>query len=137
MSEKPYRVHIVVDPHYEDRIRNLPGGEPVWIVDSTDNRPVIQAIWQERKNLDQYTGITSFNYGPGGQPESSLISILPVIDLHYYYHDPPYTVLSIIGVSWSQTIQAQLDRFGFFEREATTEGFTAERDLADARPPTA
>jgi hypothetical protein len=32
-------------------------------------------------------------------------------------------------------IQEELDRFGFSEHEATTEGFIAERDLADAEPP--
>jgi len=109
--------------------------EPAWVVDSTDNHSIIQAIWQERQVLDEHTGVTSFQYDPDAQPEGWLISILPVVDLHHYYHDPSYSVLNVIGASWSEAIQAELDRFGFFEHEATTEGFTTRRDLAHAKPP--
>jgi hypothetical protein len=152
MSDAPYRVHVVVDPHYGQRIRNLPFGEPAWIVDSADNHPVIQALWKERGICDEsagptpskydpnaepneFTGITSFKYDPDAGPESWLMSILAVIDEHHYYHDPPYSLLDIVGTSWSEVIQAELDRFGFFEHQATTEGFITERDLADAEPP--
>jgi hypothetical protein len=76
MSDAPYRVHVVVDPHYGERIRNLPIGEPAWIVDSPDNHPVIQALWQERRSLDESRGVTSFKYDPDATPESWLISIL-------------------------------------------------------------
>jgi len=152
MSDAPYRVHVVVDPHYGERIRNLPFGEPAWIVDSAENRPVIQALWKKRGLHDQsagatpvkydpnaepgeFTGITSFKYDPHAGPDSWLISILAVIDEHHYYHDPPYSVLNIIGTSWSEAIQGELDRFGFFQHEATAEGFTTKRNLADAEPP--
>jgi hypothetical protein len=152
MSDAPCRVYVVVDPHYGERIRNLPFGEPAWIVDSADNHPVIQAIWEERGPLDKsagttsfkydpdaqpdgLTGITSFKYNPNARPDNWLISILSVIDEHHYYHDPPYSVLNIVGTSWSEAIQEELDRFGFFAHEATTEGFVTKRDLADAEPP--
>ncbi len=135
MGDVPYRVHVVVDAHYAERIRDLPIGEPAWVMDSSDNHPVIQAIWQERRSLNENTGITSFKYNADATPESWLISILAAINEHHYYHDPPYSVLNIIGVSWSEVIQEELDRFGFFEHEATTEGFATTRDLADAKPP--
>ena len=134
MSDVPYRVHLVVDPHYGERIRDLPIGEPAWVVDSPDNHPVIHALWQERRTLNESTGITSFKYNPDATPDSWLISILSVVDLHHgeYSHDPPYSILDVIGVSCSEAIQEELDRFGFLEHAATTEGFIAKRDLGDA-----
>ncbi len=129
MSERPYRVHVVVDPHYGERIRDLPVREPAWIVDSPDNHPAIHALWDARKRLDQYTGITSFKYDPDARAEDWLISTLPVLDEHYCYHDPPYSVLNIIGTSWSEAIQEELDLSGFSEHKDTAEGFTARRDI--------
>ena len=69
MSKKPYRVHIVVDPHYGDRLRDLPIGEPVWVVDSAGNRPVAQANWRERKTTDHLEGITVFSVDAEATPE--------------------------------------------------------------------
>ncbi len=137
MSNAPYRVHVVVDAHYAERIRALPLSEPAWVVDSPDNHPVIQALWQERRPLNESAGITSFKYDPHAAPDGWLISILSVVDLHHgeYSHDPPYSILNVIGVSWSEAIQDELDRFGFLEHAATTEGFIAKRDLGDAEPP--
>ena len=31
MNDKPYRVHVVVDPHYGELIRGLPVEEPAWV----------------------------------------------------------------------------------------------------------
>jgi hypothetical protein len=135
MSERPYRVHVVVDPHYGERIRDLPAGEPAWVADSPDNHPVIQAMWQERRTLDQFTGITSFKCDPNDKPDDSLISILSAVDLHHgeYSHKPPYSVLNVIGTSWSEAIQEKLDQYGFAAHEDTAGGFIARRDI-DERP---
>lgn len=131
MGITAYRVHIVVDPHCGERIRNLPAGEPAWIVDSVDNHPIIQAVWQEHRDLNELTGITSFRFDPDARPEDWLVSMLGEVDLHHgeYSHDPPYSILDVIGASWSERIQAELDKYGFFEHEASPEGFIARRDL--------
>jgi hypothetical protein len=132
MSVTPYRVHVVVDPHYGERIRSLPRGEPAWIVDSPDNHPIIQTMWQERRNLKEPNGITSFRFDPDAQPEDWFVCELGVIDLHQGEdsHDPSYSVLNVIGTAWSERIQEQLDKYGFFEHEASPQGFITRRDLA-------
>jgi hypothetical protein len=41
----PYRVHVVVDPAFGQRLADLPAGEPVWVVASTINEPVVRQLW--------------------------------------------------------------------------------------------
>ena len=129
MSERPHCVHVVVDLHYGERIRDLPEDEPAWVVDSPDNHPIVQALRREDEALDQFTGITSFKCNPDDRPEDLLISILSAVNLHHgeYSHDPPYSILDVIGTPWSDAIQAELDQFQFFEHEATPGGFVARR----------
>lgn len=80
MGEKPYRVHVVVDPSYAERIRALPIDEPVWIVDSVGNHPVIRSLWQEHEGLESVGGITSFAFDPAAGPEDWLIAELAVVN---------------------------------------------------------
>jgi hypothetical protein len=128
---KAYRVHIVVDPFYGAHILDLPVGEPAWVVDSPENHPVISRIWKERPVLGQLSGITSFKFDAKTKPDDRLINILWSADLHHgeYSHDPPYSILNVIGVDWSEKIQEELDRFGFNSHEITLEGFVARRNL--------
>lgn len=132
--DKTYQVHVVIDPNYGDAIRDLPIGEPAWIVDSPDNHPVIVSIMHECTSSDYLTGISSFKYDTQTQPEDRLIGILSTVDVHHgeYSHDPPYSILNIIGVEWSQKIQKELSKFGFTDHEATPNGFITKRVLDDA-----
>ncbi|MDY0357593.1 MAG: hypothetical protein RBR19_17055 [Sedimentisphaerales bacterium] len=128
MSENLYRVHVVVDPEYGERLRELPVDEPVWVVASEVNRLVVQALWRERAD------VTSFRFTPQAAPEDRLVSILSTVDLHHgeFSHDPPYSVLNIIGVEWSPAIQDEFDSFGLNRFEATAEGFVAMRTPSKA-----
>jgi hypothetical protein len=136
MTERPCGVHVVVDPEYGEHLRNLPAGEPVWIVDSQVNRSAVNLSATERNERDHTTGITRFRFNPDETPEDWLIEELWTIDLHHgpYSHDPPYAWLNVIGTSWSTSIQEALDELGFFEHEATAEGFIARRNLSEWRP---
>jgi len=133
MENKPYRVHVVVDPAYGERIRVLPTDEPVWVIDSAGNHSVIRSIWEERDGRKVLGGITSFTFDPAAGPEDWLIAELAVIDLHHgeLSHDPPYSVLNVIGAKWSDRIQRELGGLGFDRWETTPEGFTCTRDVAN------
>ncbi len=128
-NQKPYRIHIIMDPAYGERIRSLPPDEPAWIVDSGINRPVIRSLWQERRGMYSIEGVTSFSFDPDAQPEDWLITELPVIDMHHgeFAHDPPWSILNIVGVRWSERIQQELSGFGFDRWEVTSEGFVTTR----------
>lgn len=124
---------MIVDPEFGDRLREIPAGEPVWIVDSQVNHPVVQAIWQETDQKDFTIGITSFRVDPDESPEDWLVSQLDAIDMHFDDQscDPSYTLLNIIGVPWSERIQQELSRFGLTAHEDTKEGFLTSKELAN------
>jgi len=129
MKKKSYRVHVIVDSHHGDRIREIPIGEPAWVVDSTDNQPVMQAIWRERKEINHLEGITSFKVDANATPEDWLVSELATIDLHHgeFSHNPPYSVLKVLGVSPSDRIKKALTGIGLTEIKRISDGFEAKR----------
>ena len=126
---KPYRVHVVVDPHYGERIRDLPVGEPAWVVDSIDNKPIIRTIWQQRKTTEKIEGITSFVVDGNATPEDWLISELYTIDLHHgeLSHNPAYSVLNVVGIGQSDRLRKALAEIGLTEIKNTADGFEARR----------
>jgi hypothetical protein len=131
MNAKPCSVRVIVDPAYGERLRNLPADEPRWAVDSDINHPVIRALWREHAGMSGIDGVASFRHNPDAAPEDWLISMLRTIDLHHgeYSHNPPYSLLDVIGTPWSHRIQEELDELRFLEHEATAEGFVARRDV--------
>ncbi len=66
-STAPYRVRVVVDPTFGDRLASLPAHEPVWVIDSPATTPVAHRLWRERPAENHLTGITTFK--PGGNCE--------------------------------------------------------------------
>ena len=131
MNKRPYRVYVVVDPHYGERLRDLPADEPTWVIDSEENHSVIQALWNERSQSSHRDGITSFKYDPKDNPEDWFITELDTIDLHHgeFSHDRPYIVLEVIGATWSNKMEKALEEYGFIKYEQTKEGFITSREI--------
>jgi len=126
-----YRVFVVVDREYGERLSDLARTDPVWIVDTPNNRAAAQKIWAVHANRSHLDGVTTFKTGDDCSREDTLINELDTIDLHHgtYSANPPYTVLEVIGVVMSERVKAELSEFGFDEFEATAEGFRATRPL--------
>jgi len=118
---------VIVDTAFGDRLRDMPIGEPVWIVDSEINDLAYNAVGKERKPNSHLEGLSSFKVDKDGSPEDWLISEINTIDLHHgeMSHDPPWSMINVIGVKWSQRIEEELERFGFYRHDNTTDGFTA------------
>ena len=132
MIDKPYKVHIVVDLDYGNRIRDLPLNEPAWIIDSDINRPVVEAIWQEGKQQDYLVGITIFQGAASDSQEDCLIAELETIELHHgsQSHDPPYSILDVIGIHWSERIKEAFANYGFTSHTSTKNGFIVEKEMS-------
>ena len=132
MTSKPYRVHVIVDPQFGDRLRGIPSGEPVWIVATEVNRFAYESVGKERNPESYLVGLSSFKGDPTASPETWLISELETIELHHgeMSHDPPWSVINVIGTRWTERIQEELARFGFEEHEDTAEGFVARKGMA-------
>jgi hypothetical protein len=128
MNNKPYRVTVVVDPGFGAQLLDLPSGEPAWVVDSAENHPPIEAIWRERK-AGHLEGITAFKFNASASREDWLVSELDAIELHRgeFSHTPPWSVLNVVGVPWSDRIMQELAGFGFTEHVDTPYGFEAKR----------
>jgi len=45
MAAVPYKVYIVVDLEFGEKLAELERGVPVWIVDTPTNKPVAQRFW--------------------------------------------------------------------------------------------
>jgi hypothetical protein len=126
-----YRVFVVVDPQYGERLPELAQRGPVWIVDTPANRVAAQQLWAANPNRCHLDGVTKFKFGEGRSFEDILIDELDTIDLHHgtYSADPPYTVLEVIGAAISVRLKAKLSQYGFDEFQETSEGFRAMRSM--------
>jgi hypothetical protein len=128
---EPYRVFIVLDREYGERISDLVHRGPVWIVDTSLNGAAAQKFWADYPNRDHLDGVTTFKFGEDSSPEDILLGELDTIDLHHGIHsaNPPYTVIELIGTSISERLRSKLSQFGFDQFEATLHGFSALRPL--------
>ena len=126
---KPYRVIVVLDRAYGQRLIELAQTGPVWIVDTAANRSIAQQIWAADPNHSHLDGVTTFKFEEGSSSEDILINELDTIDLHHgtYSANPPYTVLEVIGTPISPRLKTDFSRFGFDEFQETGSGFRAVR----------
>jgi nitroreductase len=127
---QPYKVYVVVDREFGERLMALGPGVPVWIVDTPINKPVAQRLWKERTHENHLTGITTFKDWDSSTPEDLFISELDMVDLHHGSNssDLPYTILQVVGTALSERIRAALSTYGFTEFQPSSEGFVATRE---------
>jgi hypothetical protein len=129
MVSEPYKVIVVLDSQFGEKITALPPGSPVWIVGTHVNRAVVERLWKEQPEESHLTGITVFNDSDGSSAEDLLVTELDTIDLHHGIHssDPPYTILEVHGTSLTERIESGLVSFGFNEFTSIPGGFRAVR----------
>jgi len=125
----PYKVYVVVDRAFGERLANLGPGVPVWIVNTPPNKKVACRLWEERPWDGHLTGITTFRDMDFSSPEELLLQELDAIELHHgsYSANPPYTVLEVLGAVLSPRIESELSSYGFSEFQPSPAGFRAMR----------
>ena len=130
MSDPIYKVYLVVDQDFGERLASLPVDRPVWIIDSPANTPAIQRLRAERPPSTHLTGITSFVGLQSGSPVDDVLEQLDDIDLHHGQHssDPPCGEIEVVGTGPSNEVVLQLKELGFVLSAATPEGFRAVRE---------
>lgn len=129
MAAVPYKVFVVVDREFGEKLAELERGVPVWIVDTPTNKPVAQRFWNERPDESHLTGITTFNDLNSLSPEDMFLGHLDTIELHHgsCSVDPPYTVIEVLGMPLTDKAKSQLSECGFNEFHITSTGFKASR----------
>ena len=130
-STPPYRVHMVVDPAFGERLSDMPVGEPVWILASPINEPVVRQLWRQRPSESHLDGITLFR--SIGSPEEAFLGQLGNVDLHHGVHSawPPFSLLEVVGCLPSEEVRSALAEFGFSVSFISPEGFSARRTIPD------
>jgi hypothetical protein len=103
----PYKVYVVVDREFGERLAALERGVPVWIVETPANKIVAQRLWNERSAETHLTGITTFDDSESSASEDLLIGELAAVDLHHgsYSADPPYTVIEVFGAALTTEVK--------------------------------
>jgi hypothetical protein len=132
MNTVPYKVFVVVDRQFGERLSDLEQGVPIWIVDTPTNKPVVERFWKERPDEDHLTGITTFKDAASLSAEDKLLSLLDTIELHHgvYSADPPYTVLEVFGSQLTDNAKNVLSEYGFDKFQITSTGFASSRPKA-------
>ncbi len=127
----PYKVFVVLDREYGERLSALVEKSPVWVVETPKNRAIAQVIWSANPNRSHLEGVTTFKAGEDSSPEDALIQQVETIDLHHGVHSasPPHTVVEVIGSGITERVKAKFAEFGFDQFEATPQGFRASRSL--------
>lgn len=125
----PYKVRVVVDPSFGERLAQFPPGQPVWIVDSSINTSVAHRLREERVGENSLTGITTFKPGCDLSPEDEAVGLLDTIETHHgeYSADPPYSVLEFIGCTDSERLRSALAELGFRVEASSSDSVVAVR----------
>ena len=132
MMAAPSIVHVIVDPDYGERLRDLPAGEAAWVADTPTNNPVIESI-RATHSVQSYpgylTGITSFTVSTDKTPEDWLLGVLDPVEVHHcgYSQTPPYSTLRVIGTPLTPRIREQFESYDFDKFEDLPEGFVAHK----------
>ncbi len=129
-ATSPYKVRLIVDRDFGERLSELPHEEPVWVVDSAVNTPVAHRLWRsERSGESSLAGITTFKDSSDSAPEDIAIGVLEMVDLHHgqYSADPPFSVLEIIGCEVSDRLREALAEFDFIPQAPSGQSIIAVR----------
>ena len=125
---------IVLDPNYAERVVELARERHVWLVTSASNDPAVRALWddpayslEEKDDPLAQGGVTTFS--PAETPEASFISILEEVEAHHgeYSHDPPLSLLEVIGLEPTVAVRDELSSYGFGDIELSAEGCVVRR----------
>jgi hypothetical protein len=125
MADTPYRVTIIVDPEFGDRLRMV--ATPVWIADTPVNRAAAKSVWSETPNASHTNGVTTFKIDPNSTPDEWCAGILDVVDIHHdeYSHTPPYSVIEVIGTRLTTGLRKAFAQYGLKEFVKGADGFQA------------
>jgi hypothetical protein len=127
MTSSDYTVGIVVDATFGERLHALVARMPTWIADTPPNRMAAEAHWRTRPGEGHANGITTFKVDIARPPEEWCAAILGAVIEHHgaYSHNPPVSVLEVIGAQPLAPLVSVLADYGFTLVSPTPEGFRA------------
>jgi hypothetical protein len=133
VSTQSYKVGLVVDRNFGDRIPELARSFHVWVVESPSNTPSIQRFWETEHSKPDADplgpGITSFKASEGESAQEMCVRIAGEVDEHHgeFAHDPPWSEIAIYGASLNNRLLEVFEELGATEISPTPEGFICRR----------
>ena len=113
-------IEVIVDPDFRGDLFALAGIHPIWVVNSDANRPRIDRIWFNERDL----GLFEVNRRPVRSPEDALGNLLSILgDLDEQYG--PYRGLIVHGLVAAQDVKDLLAEQGFKVTADSPNGFSA------------
>jgi len=130
-----YRIAVVLDETFGDRLLELSRTMHVWACASEPNRRGAERIWAEETSDKPWleSGVTTFQYDPNDVSQS-LFDVIELVEDHHgeYAHDPPWTTLEVFGAFPNRNLIDALQNVGVPRVETTETGFVAFRGSDDA-----
>lgn len=126
MKEENYQVALVLNKDYGEALIPLIERMPVWIIDSSNNRFIVEKI---RKSSKAVKSATTFPMKECESLEIAFERIVYSLDEHHNEcsQSPAYRELVIIGVLLGAVSLKPLLELNFNQFVATTTGFNAKK----------
>jgi hypothetical protein len=122
-------VIILLSDEFAPRMPDLALGHQIWALRTADTEEVAQQFWTENPPLEKETGTGGITLFTGqGDPEKDFLSILDEVELHHGMASserPAVTILRVLGMLASDSIQDALRAQGFDRIESRANGFLA------------
>jgi hypothetical protein len=121
-------VSIVLDAAMGERLREIAGRHPIWVVGSEINRAAVEELRGRKQpgELDVTTWSSEFEL----VTEQDWLGILGTLDMHHgvVASDPPMNKLSVYGAVVTPSVIAALREYGFEAVLPTASGLIALKE---------
>jgi hypothetical protein len=125
----PGTVSVVVDCCFGERLVELvSSGNPLWVLDTADNRLFLEDLRPPNEPPRAQGGVTTFTASSTESPEQAFIRILPAVDMHHndLAGDPPYSAVEVFGAQATEAVREALRDFDLSIVEEADSHFRAE-----------
>lgn len=122
-------VAVVVDSRFGERLAELvSSGSPVWVLDTADNRLVLEGQHKPGQPPPAPGRVTTFEASSNESPEEAFVRILPAVDRHHneLASDPPYSAVEVFGADATEGVREALGNFDLAVVEEAASHFRAE-----------
>jgi hypothetical protein len=130
MNADAYKVALVVDKDFGEKLLELASRLHVWVCSTPQNRKLAAVFWAEQAAHSLECGLTTFKVDDGHSPEEMCVNIIGTIDLHHgeFSHNPAWSVLEVYGAQHTPKVEEAFKKYGAKRFEKTSGGFFCYRD---------
>ena len=137
----PRTVAIVLDPAFASRLPPLAERAAVWIVDSQENRPAIEALWTARRTRGAMYDVTVFRMIPGLTPEQHVGGVMRSVEMRPESDEPAAATgaVEVHGAALTDAMRSTFEAYDYRLLDPLDDGFRARRGHGEVgtRPPPA